>query len=473
MLFAVCFTQVIELSYTSDKQIQLNYTSTHNVTDYVKCESAFYQISQNGRLMAKGYKKGLLDTSSILDFVNTNILDVVQVFCMRNPDQSSGGPSHLFGYVTKTGEVKREGQLTLNQLTFEDIPSMPKNVKKIVIAEDIILALTNDGLYAMGQCWGYLCGDKDDKELTQFTVVPITPVLPKDIKSIYFNMFIFIHTNNGDVFAVGDNQMEMLPADNYPDESVIRKLWNGARRFQFAQNYSSGEYCSYYISGTDLIMFNHKSKPANTVIEQGVYDFYMDSALVIIKEQSVKFLVEEPTELEFTKLYCKMNPQDTQCSLILSEKFDKTIHCLAISDLCKVKICEDDSGDSSCAISSCADTDKACLAIQCSTTNEVNPKCSAYNMKAVLTVPLLNAKDYIFQDFAMIQVAYSSQLIDTQAPQSQKVSAGGAAGIAVAVCVVVFAAISITTLMILRKNKIATTSNIEAQSNVMHSTKMK
>ncbi|CAL6096744.1 Regulator_of chromosome condensation 1/beta-lactamase-inhibitor protein II [Hexamita inflata] len=308
----------VELSYTSDKQIQLNYTST----DYVKCDNAFYQISQNGRLMAKGYRKGLLDTSSILDFVNTNILDVVQVFCMKNPDQSYGVPSHIFGYVTKTGEVKREGQLILNQLTFEDIPSMPKNIQKIVVAEDIIFALTNDGLYAMGQCWAYLCGDKDDKELTSFTIVQITPVLPKDIKSIYFNMFIFIHTNNGDVFAGGDNQMEMLPADSYPDVSVIRKVGTGVRRFQFAQNYSSGEYCSYYISGTDLIMFNHKSKPTNTVIEQGVYDFYIDSALVIIKEQSVKFLVEEPMELQFTKLYCKMNPKDTQCSLILSEIFD-------------------------------------------------------------------------------------------------------------------------------------------------------
>ncbi|CAL6073790.1 Regulator_of chromosome condensation 1/beta-lactamase-inhibitor protein II [Hexamita inflata] len=266
MLFAVCITQVIELSYTSDKQIQLNYTSTHNITDYVKCDSAFYQISQNGRLMAKGYKKGLLDTSSILDFVNTNILDVVQVFCMKNPDQSYGVPSHLFGYVTKTGEVKREGQLILNQLTFEDIPSMPKNVKKIVVVEDIILALTNDGLYAMGQCWAYLCGDKDDKELTSFTVVPITPVLPKDIKSIYFNMFIFIHKQWRCVCCWrqlnGDASCRYL-------SRCVRHQKSGDRSSQIL---ICLELCSYYISGTDLIMFNHKSKPTNTVIEQGVYD---------------------------------------------------------------------------------------------------------------------------------------------------------------------------------------------------------
>ncbi|CAL6007917.1 Regulator_of chromosome condensation 1/beta-lactamase-inhibitor protein II [Hexamita inflata] len=222
MIFTVCLTQVFEISYTIGNGLDLTYKSTHNVTDFIKCNDAFYQISPSGILQAKGQKVGLIDARGKIDFINTSIVDVIQVFCKKN-DFAPGAQPYLVGYVTKTGEVKVESTDKLTgKLTFDRMYSIPNGVKKIITVDDITFAVTNDGLYAYGLCPEYTCGFKSEFTFEQFTKIPI-PVLPSEIHSVSYNYFLFIQAKNGDVYAIGNNENDFLPAEKYPDEQLVEK----------------------------------------------------------------------------------------------------------------------------------------------------------------------------------------------------------------------------------------------------------
>lgn len=67
--------------------------------------------------------------------------------------------------------------------------------------------------------------------------------------------------NNGDVYALGENEGGVLPAAAYPDLGVIRRVGNGIKNLQLGWNVSRAETSLYFINGTALTVFNRNSTP--------------------------------------------------------------------------------------------------------------------------------------------------------------------------------------------------------------------
>lgn len=97
----MCFTQVKIASFNSISGVSLAQASTDKVLDIVACQSAMYQIAENGTILAKGSKKGLLDHTAFFSYLSLSINNVIQVICLKNK----------MGYVTKSGAAYLEGPL--------------------------------------------------------------------------------------------------------------------------------------------------------------------------------------------------------------------------------------------------------------------------------------------------------------------------------------------------------------------------
>ncbi|CAL6092271.1 Regulator_of chromosome condensation 1/beta-lactamase-inhibitor protein II [Hexamita inflata] len=459
MFFTMCFTQVKIASFNSVSGVSLAQASTDKVLDIVSCQSAMYQIAENGTILAKGSKKGLLDHTAFFSYLSLSINNVIQVICLKNK----------MGYVIKTGAAYLEGPLVQGKLTFVQIPSAPAGILKIVTNGDITFALTKAGIYAVGECRSYLCGTTAESDPVVYTLVPIAPVLPADIKTISLDKFLFIYMNNGDVYALGENEGGVLPAAAYPDLGVIRRVGNGIKNLQLGWNVSRAETSLYFLNGTALTVFNRNSTPQYRVVETEVFDFLVQESthIIALKEQSVFVLAEVSTFSKETSYFCQANPLDAICIKVASGTFDEVIDCPAssTSEFCKVLKCEDSPADISCVVASCADANSTCWSIFCAKDADLakaTPKCYLNYAKATFAAQLENAKDYVFHNDMLLQVAYSTN--------PQKLAAGGAAGIAIAVCVAVFIIISAIVFVIYRKKHVSS-NNFEASSNIMRPAK--
>ncbi|CAL6096798.1 Regulator_of chromosome condensation 1/beta-lactamase-inhibitor protein II [Hexamita inflata] len=465
MMSVVCFTQVIETSYSIDKGLVLNYKSSHNVTDYIECNKTLYQISQSGQLQMKGKRKYFNDEKGIDEYQNATKIDdeLVQLFCKVYYEQ--GSTKYQFGYVTKNGDTLIEYPQFDYKFGYFGT-GIPKNVKQIIVGTCTTFALTNTGLYVLGLC-SEACGLVDQTNYSSFVPIKV-PIPASEIELISYDNLLFIHAKNGDVYAMGTNH-ECVPSDIFPDKLLVRKIGNEMKKFQSGFNFTVALQRNYYIKGNNLVLFDPTTL-TEVIIEQGAHDFYIDRLsryIIILKEQQIKVIAETPIGIQYTKLYCYLKPTDPQCELLKIDSFDKQKHCITPSSLCKVQVCEDDrfNKDPTCDIKDCNANDALCISIWCSRYKypQEIALCNANNIKTVFKVYFENAKDYILKDNIMIQVSYQEsvkpQIPDenpeqTETPQTQKFSVGLVAGISVVGSAIAFAIIlSIVLILTKKKNK--------------------
>ncbi|CAL6004204.1 Hypothetical_protein [Hexamita inflata] len=344
-MFITVLAQVQYTTLSKELGLMLTKLSTTNVTDFIICNTIYYQIALNGTLMGKGQKTGFLDYKASLDFSSTNIQDAIQLICFIN---ANGSPK--LGYVSKTGEVKIEDAVIKGQLTFINVPT-PPGVKQVVTTSDNLnYVLTEQGIFAIGQCKNYLCGSKIDQVFTEYTQISLDQQTHKNIRTIqYYNnnriqqKFLFIYLNNQDVLALGNNNLGILPSVSYPDYEIIRHIGTGIKNPQIGYNVSRVENSLYYINGTTLTVFNHNSTPHERVVDIGVFDFVIQQYrgyIILVKEASLEGLVETSVQQKYLPYYCAVNPNDIFCiKSLIGELMEADCPVSSNNDYCRILAC--------------------------------------------------------------------------------------------------------------------------------------
>ncbi|CAL6029961.1 Hypothetical_protein [Hexamita inflata] len=464
MIFSICLTQVHYIVQQDATGIITGQLTSANTKDFSVFYNSKLYIAENGTIMGKGIYNGLLDRDARYEYVSTGIDNVVQL--ARN------SPDGKIVYVTTFGRVYEETTVVKGKLQFQEMAFMPEGVIKIIFINSLTYVLTKKGIYTIGTCVNYLCATYD-YQTTQinYTILPIDQFIQNNIKTIEYyefsdlsQQYLFIYLNNGDVWALGNNTNGYLPAP-YPDKGVIRKVGNGIRNIQIGYNVTRVEYSLYYMNGTELTVYSRQSNPTTRVIERNVYDFqyqppsvYQISNLVsyqtsflLIKEQSVENLAEISTFLKYNDLFCHYNLNDTLCQKVANEEYRYT-DCPSTSTekYCQILYCASNIYDKMCITDSCNDNNYTCLAIYCGNPTKIqgslrftkggqDPRCYFYYQKSIKETQFENAKDYIFQNtnrnHIISQVSYS----ESKKCENNKISNGGAAVIAIFVCLVVFA----------------------------------
>ncbi|CAL6029396.1 Regulator_of chromosome condensation 1/beta-lactamase-inhibitor protein II [Hexamita inflata] len=444
--------------------------SNDPVLDTVKCGTAVYKVLQNNSLMVRGSKTGLTTNLVPFIFFYTGIDNVAQLLCASN----------ILYYVTTTGNLMKEAQIVNGILTFVQDNTV-SNVKQMFSFNSFIIALTGDGLYAKGYCDAKLC--LQGGNYITFTKLTLPPAINiADIASIYldvnYHIFIFIYMKNGDVYATGDNTLKILPAASYPDTDSIRLIGTGFKNAMVGRNVSRAENTLYYMKGSSLYAFSADSVPQERVVLESIVNFNLKlNQLFYLKDQSVNVLIEESTQQEGTELYCSLIPNDPMCVKQLDGSFyypDCFIAGIANPnfDYCKVLECENNG----CPVAQCDPTNITCVSQLCLGNSQYNPLCQVDYAQVTLFAPLVNAKDYVFKNGMLVQATYSALPPDQEtptAPETQKSSlnAGAAAGIAIAICFVIFAAVLAGLVITLKKKASRTESGTTTKMNASEGSK--
>ncbi|CAL6011902.1 Regulator_of chromosome condensation 1/beta-lactamase-inhibitor protein II [Hexamita inflata] len=457
MIITACLAQAYYVYSDAMQGTMYSQITSQNITDLITCRMANFILTDNGTIMGKGTYKGFLDYSAEFQFINTDIHDVIQIMCTQDK----------FGYVTKSGKAYLEGSMVQGRITFNQYTAvMPEDVIKILSLGSLTYILTKNGIYAKGDCVNYLCASTNIEYFSDFTRLPIDEIIQNNIKTISFyshsfvqQQYLFIYLNNGDVWALGNNTNGYLPAP-YPDKGVIRKVGNGIRNIQIGYNVTRVEYSLYYMNGTELTVFSRQSNPTTRVIEKNVYDYYSLGTqyrygqIILIKEQEISNIYEKSTFLRNTEYFCFHNPQDLLCKKLVDQTFSQNTDCPASNiasspyAVCRIGYCINNQHDKQCVPKVCANTNYTCLALYCGyyeiidkrLFGEYDPRCYVNYVKSVTTVPLQNAKDYIFlyQSYIM-QVSYSELKESCKNQNQNQMSSGGVVGVTIFVCILVFA----------------------------------
>ncbi|CAL6001234.1 Regulator_of chromosome condensation 1/beta-lactamase-inhibitor protein II [Hexamita inflata] len=471
MIFLTVQCQIYNYSVSPAFGLVTGQISNDSVLDTVKCGTAVYEVLQNNSLMVKGSKAGFTTNQVPFIFFYTGIDNVAKLLCVSN----------VFYYVTTSGNLMKEAQIVNGILTFAQDNAI-SNVKQIFSFNSLIIALAGDGLYAKGNCAPSLC--LQGGNFVTFTKLTLPPAINvADIVSIYLDInyyiFIFIYMQNGDVYATGDNTYKVLPAAAYPDSNSIRLVGTGIKNVRTGWNVSRAENTMYYMKGSSLYAFSADSVPQERVVLENIVDYSLyQRQLFYLKDQSVNVQIEDSTYQQGTELYCSLSPNDEMCVKLRDGSFfypDCFVAGIANQNFnyCKVLECENNG----CLDAQCDPKNTTCVSMWCVDGNsQYNPLCYVDHVQVTLFAPLINAKDYVFKNGMLVQATYSALPPDPETPttpetQKSSLQAGAAAGITIAICVIIFAAV-LTGLVIALKKKISRAeSNLATYANASEGSK--
>ncbi|CAL6070578.1 Regulator_of chromosome condensation 1/beta-lactamase-inhibitor protein II [Hexamita inflata] len=459
MIFAFVFAKVQTLELQTNSLVTYEYTE-NDVSDLVICSSIAYQVMPDGSLQVKGMKYGLQNEESI-NFIKTDVSSVSRVFCIQD----------TIWYLTKAGQLMAEDGVELGKLKFKQV--LTQHVLDVGSTFDMDVVLTTEGLFIRGDCQDPKCGIAN-QTFDTFTMVSFSQFTQK-ITSIRVEQSlrnIFLYLENGDVYLTGYT----LSFPIAPDQDRIRKIGSGIKSVQLAWNVKIVQQVLYYLRGTDLMMYSSQLTPNEQLVKTGVVDFICSQHLSMITDSHIELLYEDSIRSSGIDLYCDRVPTDPLCIKVHSQSLNiDDCPQSSTEHVCKLRRCAQSlitvqpmqnkqhlnyKASPDCAYTTpCGPTDYLCWALFCQlngVSQEV-PQCYAKYVRSTTQIQLQQSQQGYFR---------GNYLFYFEQPQSDinknKVSAGGAAGIAIAACVVVFTLIS--TIIIVQLKRKSVRSQIMTQS---------
>ncbi|CAL6030961.1 Regulator_of chromosome condensation 1/beta-lactamase-inhibitor protein II [Hexamita inflata] len=461
MIFAFAFAKVKMIQW-SPEWLQSYEYSQDDVLDIAVCDSTAYQIMPDGTLQVKGMKYGLQNQESI-GFIKTDISSVSRVFCVRGE----------FWYLTKAGQLMAEDGVESGKLKFKQM--FTQHVLDVNGTNDIDLVLTTEGLFIRGDCQDPKCGIAS-QTFDTFTMVSFSQFTQKitsfHVAESQYNIFLYLE--NGDVYLTGDT--ESIPIAQ--DSDRIRKIGSGIKSVQMGWNATVVQQVLYYLRGTDLMMYSSKLTPNEQLVQTGVIDFLSLEYRLTITESSVELFYENSQKNSGTALYCDRVPTDPLCIKIQTESLTKE-DCSPSSTehVCELQRCRIDSFAEQqmqdkqhkkqvsvdCAYKTpCGTTDYFCWALFCQQYDPSTqvPQCFMKYEKLTAQIQQQPSQQSFFRGNYLFYFE--------QAPSNtNKVSPGGAAGIAIAVCVVIFTLILTIAIIQLKRKSVSTQIMTQSTDSVI------
>ncbi|CAL6091663.1 Hypothetical_protein [Hexamita inflata] len=434
MIFAVVVNQVRLISW-APTMTYIYQLSNDDVLDFVQCDSAVYQVMKDGTVQMKGYKKGLTDNS--LSFVKLDFSSVSRVFCQN--DQQ-------FSYLTQSGQLMVEDGIEQEKLKFKKIS---EHVLDYTGLSDVAFILTAEGLFVKGDCKDLVCG-VSDTTFGDFTQILFATSFTSPIVSLRIHdgdsKNLFLYLENGDVYLTGKIGKFPIVSDSVP----IRKIGSGFKSAYLGWNATVVQNVIFYIKGTDLMMYSSVLTPTEQLVQTGVRDIVFRDSQFFMLKKNVEVFYETSKKSQGVDLYCEKVPSDPLCIKIKANTFDQVSDCPDNSKaVCLIKTCIADYSNSDCVKDPCANTDLKCWAIECNQDSHANtPQCFIQYQN--VTTPIMQSQNSYFRGFIMFS--------DETKPKDQnyKVSPGGAAGIAIAACVVFFVIILTIVIVQLKRKQVST-----------------
>ncbi|CAL6060838.1 Hypothetical_protein [Hexamita inflata] len=455
MLFSITLQGIASAFYNPTHGISVSKLSNiTGVIDAIECEEAVYIVAQNKSVLAMGRHEGHFGQMAQLDFSYIKVDNVKQLFCV----------SGKLWYISNDGKLYME---TLdNKRTIFEAQKMPEAMPvpyQIVGDEKVQFILTYLGLYFKGECDDeiHICGQLDSGTYSEFTFVPITPIIASNIRKIELTpTFLFIYLKIDEVFALGQDQAEILPIIDEQSSLFQKKIGNGLNRVFVGFNLTTFLPAMYYLKNKNLYVY----QKAETLIQTGVYDIIGSSVmtmmqiLLLVKDNHFEYTIEQHLPAQSpSEIYCIWNKQNPLCgqpdSVLSTECYDEqTGELKTENEYCKIVECETNSMTTiDCLSDQCGESDLACQALQCNQlTAMFNKKCYYNYSMHTYTAQFTNAKDYNFMN--SILISQKDSIITPEAPKTDNtMKTGVAVGIAVGTCVGVFALLLIITCVICNK----------------------
>ncbi|CAL6052479.1 Regulator_of chromosome condensation 1/beta-lactamase-inhibitor protein II [Hexamita inflata] len=445
MIFAFVLAKVKTIVWNTDQLVTYEYSKDY-ASDFVQCFSNQYQVMPDGSLKVKGIKYGLQNQAS-LNFEKTDIQSVSRVYCIDDE----------FYYLTKSGQLMVENGVQSGKLQFKQV--LTQHVLDINSTTNIVVVLTTEGLFIKGECQAR-CGIPNS-DYSIFTKVTFSEFTQK-IVAFHIGKSgdnIFLYLENGDVYLTGESNIYPIPQDT----ARIRKIGNGIKSVELDWNATIVQNVLYYLRGTNLVMYSDKLSPKEQIIYSGVIDFraYLQQ-IIMIKEDKVELNFVNSTLSNFEPLYCAREPTDPLCIKINSDTYDNSVDCIQSQEkICLLYTCAHTPLDPVCQFATpCGDEDYVCWAIWCAQSDSITrnePKC--YINPVNTSIQILQQKP---QQIFFIGEVYLSYFDQDPNTSKNKVSPGGAAGIAIAVSVVVFTLILIVIIILLKRKTINSTESVNS-----------
>ncbi|CAL6092253.1 Regulator_of chromosome condensation 1/beta-lactamase-inhibitor protein II [Hexamita inflata] len=443
MIITVVLAKVKMIHLSPDLAINIAELSNDNALDFATCEQNMYQVTMDGSLEVKGIKKGLQSKRN-LGFVDVGIQSVSRVFCVDGE----------LWYLTQSGQLMAEDVIESGKLKFKQV--MTQHVLDLSSTSDTIFVATTEGFFVKGSCQDFRCG-VDTTEFAEFSKITFSQFTSNVISFRIHDSLknVFLYLENGDVYLTGQT-------DNFPivqDSDPIRKIGSGIKAVQIGYNASNVQQVLYYLRGTDMVMYSNKLTPKEQVVMTGVLDYLYFQQHIMLKKDKIEIFQERSFKKNSVELYCGRFPTDPLCVKFQQNGQLNQQDCPddSILDVCKIKKCEYGPPVAECQYSQQCDKNVTCWALKCKEDDSITkylPECHIDYINITLSTPHYNAQDSFFRDMFYF---------DLEKQQSvNKVSPGGAAGIAIAACVVVF--VLIITIVIVQLKRKQPNSKIVSES---------
>ncbi|CAL6018858.1 Hypothetical_protein [Hexamita inflata] len=340
---------------------------------------------------------------------------------------------------------------------------------------DIDLVLTTEGLFIRGDCQDPKCGISS-QTFDTFTMVSFSQFTQKitsfHVAESQYNIFLYLE--NGDVYLTGNSESFPIAQDS----DRIRKIGSGIKSVQMGWNATVVQQVLYYLRGTDLMMYSSKLTPNEQLVQTGVIDFLSLEYRLTITESSVELFYENSQKNSGTALYCDRVPTDPLCIKIQTESLRKE-DCPPSSTehVCELQRCRIDQFAEQqmqdkqhkkqvsvdCAYKTpCGTTDYFCWALFCQQYDPSTqvPQCFIKYEKLTAQIQQQPSQQSFFRGNYLFY--FERALSNTN-----KVSPGGAAGIAIAACVVIFAFVLTIAIVQLKRKSIRTQIMTQSTDSVI------
>ncbi|CAL6055564.1 Hypothetical_protein [Hexamita inflata] len=371
-----------------------------------------------------------------------------------------GPPLQQLWYISTTGVIYKEKidsrGWTIYDVDFTDgIPQT--DVKQIISGGDLangglIFVLTKTGIFVKGTCDitdTFVCGQTQTSPHPTFDPVVITPIDATKIDYLELSTnfdYLFIYIG-ADVYALGNNiKGQLAVADNL----YQRFVGTGITRVAVGWDMVKARQAAYFLMNNNLFIYDPDTVEKNVLVLDNVLDFiilgynYQQQDILCVRDQSIVDLSEDITmSTNGTDLYCSLVPTDIRCDYQLKNQphqcYDGSNNLQAFP-FCHVYDCANHNSNpvqAICNVNDCSgaqSTNASCWAALClntpAQTRMFIPACYFDFAHYAYETNLTNAKDYIFINNLLYQFQDSLNPF--------LLLSGAAAGIAVAICFIVF-----------------------------------
>ncbi|CAL6024342.1 Regulator_of chromosome condensation 1/beta-lactamase-inhibitor protein II [Hexamita inflata] len=199
-------------------------SNSTNLTDIIICNNVIYQILENGTVQALGNKPSLLGHKQQYQFVNTQLKNVLKLYCYMDLYLwYISNKNELFFETYDYNDKKTVFTQSLKNLYLPTgIPL--QNIKQIVGNDLLQFVLTSSAIYVTGTLnVQYIFNGNSTGIEESYLKLPLMLNASNivDIDLTQSMSYLFIYMTNGDVYALGDNTQGILTvADNICERKV-------------------------------------------------------------------------------------------------------------------------------------------------------------------------------------------------------------------------------------------------------------